>query len=217
MNLVLFDFDKTIINKDSGAAFMRFIIFRNPIRLMFCALAAPLAALFLVHEKTKRVGFSIWLWIATFAMHRKKVVHLRNAFIKAFSNDRTTRVLARAQLAHHFEQGDRIIIVSGASKWIVRKLIAQLALTHTELICSEEKRFAFGMVCTFHCISSNKVLRLTETVATANYNSITGYSDSASDIPMLNICSQRIVINPTKRCLKKFTHVFHNDMKIKKW
>lgn len=219
MNLVLFDFDKTIVNKDTGAAYIKFMLCRNPLRLLAAIVSLVFTAPFLLHAKTKYVCFSTLLYLATMGMSPRKIICLRKAFIKKYLNDASTTIYqsARIQLASHLQDADKIVVVSGASLWMVKSVFKQSALPNVDFVCSEEKYTCKGLVSKFHCYGSNKVERIQQLYNVEQYDSIVGYSDSAADIPILRLCAKRYIVNPRDRCLTKFSKSFNSGMEVVHW
>jgi len=219
MNLVLFDFDKTIINRDTGAAYMNFMLRRNLLRFLFCLLSLPIATPFLFHTKTRYIGFSLLLWLATLGISTRKIIRLRKSFIRTFLNDCSTIIFKDAvqKLSLHSSNSDEIVVVSGASEWMVKAIFSQKSLPKVKFACSKETLLFGGLVSKFHCYSHNKVKRIQELFDCERYNLVIGYSDSSTDIPMLKVCSQRYIVNPTPRCLRKFTKSFSRKMVVLNW
>ncbi len=219
VNLVLFDFDKTIISRDTGAEYMKFMLARNPFRFAACLLACPFVLPLLLFDKAKFVGYSIWLWLATIGMPIKKVIKLRKEFITQYLESEKTVVYQQAveTLNAHIQTLDRVVLVSGASEWMVKKVFAQLALPQVEFACSQEARLAGGMVSRFHCYAKNKVKSIHQLLNLDNYQSIIGYSDSSVDIPILALCTHRFIVNPKQSCLKKLNKSFDQSMTVVSW
>lgn len=219
VNLILFDFDKTIINKDTGAEYMKFMVQRNPIRFVLCFFALPYTLPFLILNKTKFIGFSVLLWLVTCGMSPKKVAKLRKRFINSYLENNATVIYKNAidKLISHTQNNDTVVIVSGASEWMVKRIIAKLCIPKLEVACSEETRLAGGMVSKFHCYSTNKVERIKMRYNLEEYETIIGYSDSSIDIPLLRLCNQQIIVNPRPYCSTKLTKSFEKSMKIVKW
>lgn len=219
MNLVLFDFDKTIVNRDTGAAYMKFMLCRNPLRLFLCCLALPVCVPFLLHSKTKYIGFSILLWLATFGMSLRKVIRLRKAFIRRYLNEPSTIIFKDAlqHLQLLTSNNHKVVVVSGASDWMVKAIFTHASLPKVDFVCSHEMCFFGGMISKFHCYASNKVKRVRELYNLEIYDSIIGYSDSSVDIPILALCNRRVNINPKPRCLKKLSTSFDSAIEVLHW
>lgn len=219
MNLVLFDFDKTIINKDIGAAYMKYMLVRNPCRLAACVVMTPFVLLFLPFNNAKFIGYSVWLWLVTVGMSNKKLVGFRNKFITQFLDSETTMLYEKAveRLVVHTQNMDTVVVVSGASSWMVKKVFTRMSLPKVGFACSKEGKLAGGMVSHFHCYSQNKVVRINQLFNINDFSSIIGYSDSAVDIPILTLCTTRVVVNPQKKCLFKLRKSFNHAMSVVKW
>ncbi|MFZ8199965.1 HAD-IB family phosphatase [Alteromonas portus] len=219
MNLVLFDFDKTIINRDTGAAYVKFMVCRNPMRLSMCFITTPLYIPFLLHKNTKFIGFSIILWLATFGMSIKKVVRLRRSFIRRYLNESATIIFKDAvqHLQLHTSNADQVVVVSGASQWMVKAIFVAASLPKVEFVCSEEAHLFGGFICKSHCYASNKVKRVRKLYNLEKYDSIIGYSDSSVDIPILKLCDRRYIVNPKARCFEKFSKSFNKTMSVLNW
>ncbi|MBU2978734.1 HAD-IB family phosphatase [Alteromonas sp. C1M14] len=218
-SLVLFDFDKTIVSTDTGTAYMKFMLLRSPLRLIACLLASPLVLVFLPFNKTKCISFSILLWLFTVGMPFRKVATLRSKFMARHLENTSTVVYQHAveRIRKHVKNKDRVVVVSGASQWMVKKVFAHLSLPQVEFACSQETRFIGGMISRFHCYAENKVKRIKPCLSFTNYQSIIGYSDSAVDIPLLALCTHRFIVNPKPNCLKKLTKSFNQSMSVVDW
>ena len=70
--LVVFDFDHTLYDGDSGSHLFATLIKRNPLRLLAALLVTPIAGPLVAMLPTRRAGISIYVWIATFGMHRAR-------------------------------------------------------------------------------------------------------------------------------------------------
>ncbi len=219
VNLVLFDFDKTIINRDTGEAYIWFMLKRSRIRSFFVLLVLPLVFPFLLFSKAKFIAFSILLWLLTTGMSERKQAGLRRQFIREYLDDGNTRIFSAATeaLRKHCEKGDEIVIVSGASIWMVRKIVAATGMPVSLFLCSRERRFLSGRICRFHCYARNKVGEIERRFKLQNYAQIIGYSDSAADIPLLTLCDKRVLVNPSSRCQQKFNAAFCGNADVVSW
>ncbi len=215
----LFDFDKTIINKDTGLAFILFALLRHPARTLIAILCTPFAALCFASIKTRFIGNSIYLWIATCGLSLKETVFLRRQFIDFYLQQSSVTFFSEAiaALKEHTAKGQAVYIVSGSSTWMVKGLMQRLGFKDIVILGSEEKRFAGGMVANLHCFAENKVKKLQAYLADSESAFCSGYSDSASDIPLLSLCHNKHAINPSSRSKKKFIKAFGHDIKMLLW
>lgn len=223
-SIALFDFDKTIVNKDIGFEFVVYALKNNIFRLLLAIPLFPLAFLSYISVSHRYIGNSFFLWVSTFALSPKKIIKLRREFITDYFQSPRIKVYpdALAKIKHHHRAGDKIIIASGASRWMVigvlRKLkINNILVNDILVVGSKEKYYLTGMICTEHCYSSNKKRMIQRRVKLDSYPAVTGYSDSSADIPMLSLCNVRYLINPSNKSLSKYKKTFRNDFKLLKW
>lgn len=80
--LVVFDFDHTLYDGDSGSHLFAWLIKRNPLRLLVALLASPILGPMVAMLPTRRRGVSGYVWIATFGLHRTREF---NRFIDAYA------------------------------------------------------------------------------------------------------------------------------------
>jgi phosphatidylglycerophosphatase C len=215
----LFDFDKTIVSKDTGFEFILFALKRNKLRALFAIIALPFALLFFTSNRLRFIGNSTFLWLATCGLNRKNIAVLREQFISDYLRTQNVKVypLAIARIKQHQANNDQVIIASGSSKWMVKKTFIKLGISNITIIGSREMYFFQGMVANEHCYSKNKIKMIRKIVELDQFAKITGYSDSSADIPLISLCDTKMVINPKIRCLRKFKKSFGNDFKVLHW
>jgi len=217
--LILFDFDKTIINKDTGFEFIFYALKRNIIRTSAAIIMAPIAFLFHISNRYRYIGNSIFLLIATCFNSKREIVNLRKSFIEKFLDEPGVIIFADALSTIKKLQatGCEIFIVSGASKWIVSKVVNRIGLNDITIIASKETYCFKGMIGLEHCYSNNKIRMIDRIIDIDEASTVIGYTDSSSDIPLLSMCSTRNVINPTKRCETKIRNAFDGDVVVINW
>jgi len=108
----------------------------------------------------------------------------------------------RAVKAHH-DAGDFVAIVTGATRYVAEPVAAELGVTH--VICSELEIDAAGCF-TGHvieplCYGLGKIERTAKIAAREGFEieEATFYSDSITDLPLLEVVKEPIVINPDRR------------------
>ena len=108
----------------------------------------------------------------------------------------------RRAVQQHVQAGDFVAIVTGATRYVAEPVAAELGIEH--VICSvleiEEGRFT-GRVVEPLCYGLGKVQR-TSLIAERHgfkLEESSFYSDSITDLPLLEVVSAPIVINPDRR------------------
>ena len=218
-SVVLFDFDKTIVNKDTGYCFIVYALHRNVFRSILAILVLPLAWIPYLSDRSRYLGNSLFLWLATVGINTNRLTELKQEFIADFVTAPTFRLFKDAitTIEQHMNNGHQIIIVSGSSEWMVKDTLRALDLPQIDIIASTEKYMLGGLVSGFHCYAQNKVTAVQKSLNLDAYSSIIGYSDSVSDIPMLSLCSDKHIVNPSAASKRRFSKTFGNDFKMHMW
>lgn len=217
--LALFDFDKTIVNQDTGLAYVVFALRRNPLRLLSALLVFPVALLFFSSRKTRYISNAIFLWIATVGQSNFKINNIRAEFVSCYLSSKRVVVYQQAveEINTYLNQGATLVIITGCFEQLVMDILVKLDLAQVFVLGSSEFRKFGGMITDFHCFSSNKLKRLKTVYELKSFQKIVGYSDSAADIPMLSICDDKFIINPSKRSLDKIKQAFEHNIVVLNW
>lgn len=109
----------------------------------------------------------------------------------------------RRAVRRHQQGGDVVAIVTGATPYAARPLARELGIEHvvcTELSIDEQGRFT-GEIDPPMCYGEGKIAR-TERVARAHgfdLSDATFYSDSITDLPLLERVREPVAVNPDAR------------------
>ena len=216
--IALFDFDKTIVSRDSGYEFIKHRLSSNIIRKFFAFFVSPVAIFFYLSVRLRFISHSIFMWIATVGLNKKALKNARKKFLQFYClhSDVVVYQDALDKMAFHIAAGHKVYIVSGAPTWAIKKISKRLGIQKCKIIGSIEKSVMGGLIYEQHCYGYKKV-DLVSDVILQNPQKIYGYTDSAADIPLLSICTHKHVINPTKNHLKKFKRAFGNNFRVFEW
>jgi HAD superfamily hydrolase (TIGR01490 family) len=109
----------------------------------------------------------------------------------------------RQAVKKHCEAGDFVAIVTGATRYVAEPVAAELGIPH--VICSELEvddggRFTGGIVEPL-CYGLGKIERTARIAEREGFSleEATFYSDSITDLPLLEVVKAPIVINPDRR------------------
>ena len=212
----LFDFDYTIVNRDTFATFVRYLFEQEPWRKSLLVIFAPLLLLLGSHKRTKMTRNVMLIWISTLGTTSRRLAEYQQGFVPYFFDQAGGKAYSEAlsALREHQRQGDDVFIVSGAAQWLLEPMCTYLGIDAVTILGTTTKRTLGGMTTDFHCYKQNKVIKLSESGVPHTYQFLTGYSDSAADIPMLKLCHSVHVINPKPSCLQKFDGVFGQQMAL---
>ncbi len=204
--LVVFDFDHTLYDGDSGSHLIRWLIRRSPWRTALAAAAAPLLGPMVGWMPTRRRGISGFLWIGTLGLHRRKELDdLIDVYVDQNAKKLRARLLpvALKALHRHLEANDRVVIATGSPPELARAIMAFVAHEHVPVIGTTTMRKYGAVVARHHCHAEEKV----RMIRAAGYRGpITRvYTDSTNDLPLLRAASDPVVVNPKAGSMARFT------------
>ncbi|MGH8076707.1 MAG: haloacid dehalogenase-like hydrolase, partial [Lysobacter sp.] len=128
--LVVFDFDHTLYDGDSGGHLFAWLIKRSWWRVLLALLLAPGFAPLIAFLPTRRVGIGAFVWAGTIGFHRRRDLdELIDRYVVSHTAQIRQRLLPIALdvLHRHREQGDRVVIATGAPPELARAILAFVA------------------------------------------------------------------------------------------
>jgi phosphatidylglycerophosphatase C len=210
----VFDFDRTIVEIDTGAEFLKQILLRSPVRLALALAATPLAATLAMNRRTLRWGVSVYVWISTFGTSAEQLIARLESFAQQL--DDVVFCEALAALRRHRAAGHRIAVMSGSPAWLVAAVLQRVDGGEFTIVASTWRRFSGGFIAEPHCVREQK-LRMARSAGLPRGLWHSGYTDSTWDIPMLRNCRIRTLVNPSPRTLARFRRAFGNGFEVVRW
>lgn len=119
-------------------------------------------------------------------------------------------------IEEHKRAGRKILVISASPDVMVDHLVKFIFSDDIPVIGSELKRFFGGMIYASYCKREKKVAAAKAHGWPAN-NWQYGYTDCASDIPMLAECEFKYFINPEAKTLKKAKEAFGSGFSVLSW
>jgi phosphatidylglycerophosphatase C len=215
--LVVFDFDHTLYDGDSGSHLVMWLIKRHWLRKLAALLAAPLLLPMIAWLPTRRHGISGFLWIATFGIHRRADMDAAiDRYVQADAAGIRARLLpaALAVLHRHRSAGDRVLVATGAPPELARAILDFVAHEDLPVIGSIGEPFLGGYITGQHCHAANKMRMIWD----AGYDRIAvAYSDSPADLPLLKAARKPVVVNPKASAVATFKRVLPAGTPILNW
>jgi phosphatidylglycerophosphatase C len=194
--LVVFDFDHTLYDGDSGSHLFAWLIRRDWWRIAFALLVAPVCAPLIAFLPTRRHGISVFVWIGSIGL---RDVSDFNAMIDRYVSAHTAQIRQRLLLPaldvlrRHRAAGDRVLIATGAPPELARAMLAFAAHEDLPVIGSIVGPRWGGMGPRRHCHAEMKMTMIRE----AGHGDIAiAYSDSSADLPLLQAARRPVVVNP---------------------
>ena len=215
--LVVFDFDHTLYDGDSGGHLVGWLIRRSAWRSIAAILAAPILLPLVAFLPTRRFGISGFLWIGTLGTHAR---HDLDALIDQYVTHDAANIRARllpkalAVLQRHRDAGDDVLVATGAPPELARAILDFVAHQDLPVIGSLSRPFLGGLVTREHCHHENKM----RMVRAAGHGPIeVAYSDSAADLPLLLAARAPVVVNPKRGRVDMFRRVLPPGTPILNW
>lgn len=201
MRAALFDMDRTLIRKETGSLYVRYQL--------------------AIGEATRRDMARVLYWVAQYTLGvidapdvaRRALLPLRGTPEMAlaarcddwFRRHVETHVcdLGRRAVEHHRERGDLLAIVTGASPYVARPLARRLGIPHivTSELEVDDRGIFTGRFVEPLCYGAGKIVRAKRLADEHGFDlaEATFYSDSYTDLPLLEVVAEPIIINPDMR------------------
>ena len=215
--LVVFDFDHTLYDGDSGSHLFAWLLKRNPLRLAAAVLATPLLGPLVAMLPTRRRGISGYVWIATFGLRgARQFNRIIDQYVHRHEEHIRARLLPQALDAFkaHRDAGDRVVVATGAPPELAREILRFVAQHEVPVIGSEVGPRAGAMIATRHCHNEEKMRMLRE----RGYANIErSYTDSSADLPLLLAARSPVVVNPKPGKVAFFRQVLPPGTPILNW
>ncbi len=216
--LVVFDFDHTLYDGDSGSHLFKWLIERAWWRVLLALLVAPIAGPMVAFLPTRRAGISVFVWVGTLGVRDRVALDaLIDRYVASHVEAIRARLLPLALdvFRRHRERGDRVLVATGAPPELARAILAFTAHEDVPVIGTLLGPKLGGMGVQRHCHFRMKMTMIraagyTQPVASA-------YSDSSADLPLLQAAAKPVVVNPKAARVALFRRVLPPGTPILNW
>ncbi len=183
---VVFDMDGTLMYGDSGAQLIHHLIERNLWRRVLAVVIAPLGFALMAIASTRRVGVSMFFWVATVGTSESQFNASVVQFVATHAPQRIEIAISAVQAA--LDSGADVTIATGAFQALAEQLVATLQLRGApRVVGSTIRRFGGGFVARLQANGIFKLQRLAECGVEPPF--ACAWSDSRADLPLL--CAAR--------------------------
>ena len=198
MNLAIFDLDNTLIGGDSDHAWGEFLCEKGIVDSEEYSRANDY-----FYEQYQKGGLDI-LEFLDFALRPLAALDrdMLNELHQQFMQDKIEPIIlpkALELLQNHKNRGDYLLIITATNHFVTSPIAKRLGVDEIIATNPEEIQGQFtGKVSGTPCFQSGKVTRLSDWLET-NEHSLDGsyfYSDSHNDLPLLNMVTHPIAVNP---------------------
>ena len=215
--LIVFDFDHTLYDGDSGSHLFAWLIRRRWWRQLLALLLAPVFGPMVAFLPTRRVGISGFVWAGTVGLHRVRDLDtLIDAYVAIHVEDIRARLLPVAlEVFHaHRARGDRVVVATGAPPELARAILAFAAHEDVPVVGTLAGPRLGAVVAARHCHNEEKMRMLRE----LGWGDIDiAYSDSSADLPLLRAARSPVVVNPKHGAIELFRRELPAGTPILNW
>ncbi|HXK19819.1 MAG TPA: haloacid dehalogenase-like hydrolase [Polyangiaceae bacterium] len=195
-SVVVFDFDGTLVSRDSFIDFSLRYCLRRPLRLLLIGAVLPAAALLRLRSST--AASSALLWAMTVGSSTRRFVLALRTYAKgtlpAYASDAIF-----AELSRHLRDGSRVVIATGTLPTLVRGLLRARELGMLPIVGSRLRRQWGGLVVATHCVGRAKVAELRKQLGIVAWSNV--YTDSFADRSLLRGARDITLVSPSERTL----------------
>lgn len=216
--LVVFDFDHTLYDGDSGSHLFKWLIERNGWRVLLALLVAPVAGPMVAWLPTRRAGISVFVWVGTLGVRDRAALDaLIDRYVASHVEAIKARLLPLAlDVFHqHRERGDCVVVATGAPPELARAILAFVAHQDVPVIGTLLGPKLGGMGALRHCHHAMKMTMIRGAGYTAPV--ARAYSDSSADLPLLQAAEKPVVVNPKAARVAMFRRVLPAGTPILNW
>ncbi len=216
--LVVFDFDHTLYDGDSGSHLFKWLIERAWWRVLLALLVAPVAGPLVAWLPTRRAGISVFVWTGTIGVRDRAALDaLIDRYVASHVEAIRARLLPLAlDVFHqHRERGDRVLVATGAPPELARAILAFVAHEDVPVIGTLLGPRLGGMGVLRHCHHAMKMTMIRAAGFTQPVEA--AYSDSSADLPLLQAARKPVVVNPKAARVDMFRRVLPSGTPILNW
>jgi phosphatidylglycerophosphatase C len=196
--VVVFDLDLTLTNRDTAGGFFRWLLRRQPWRLLLTLVAVPMLAF----GRGKWVALRYMVWVATLGQSEGRLQELLQIHIDEVLH--TPAPIFRGdglnRLSWHVAQGHRVVVATGCLEDLAKALLHRVGYGHVAVVGSTLQPYLGGMARKEHCFGATKISMLTQRGFPPPWAMT--YTDSESDLPVLRLCEQRFLVNPNSKSVR---------------
>jgi phosphatidylglycerophosphatase C len=213
---VVFDFDGTLVSRDTGYEFNKWLIRRSWVRVSLLVVFAPVIGLLVSNARSRIYGINIASIIASCAQ-RSSLFQLRKAFLEYYFNEGGARAFRQGiEELHENQRSHSVVVISGCPDWLLYGALKYLGINRVKSIGSQCRVCCGALVFTQHCYHKNKV-RMARLAGLDPKTWIRGYSDNTADIPMLELCHTQVLVNAAPEKLRKFKSRLNGQIEFRAW
>jgi phosphatidylglycerophosphatase C len=193
-DVVVFDFDGTLVTRDSFLDFAFRYCARRPARLLMVLALLPLALPLALHSRQR--GASVLLWAITLGTSTRSFAAALRRYAKETLPSYANEAIF-VELASQIRAGNRVVIATGTMPLLVRGLLSARKLDALPIVGTRLRRSFGELVAETHCVGGTKVRELQRKLGIGQWSTV--YTDSFADRALLSRAKSITLVSPSKR------------------
>lgn len=197
-SVVVFDFDGTLVNRDSFFDFSVRYCIERPARLLLIAAVLPVVAVSTL--RSNEAALSVLLWAMTLGASTRRLVRELRRYgrdtLPSFANEAIF-----AELTEHVRVGNRVLIATGSVPLLVRALLTARGLPWVSIAGTRLRRKWGGLVAETHCTGRTKVRELNRRFGITHWTAV--YTNSFADRPLMDGTLDITLVGPSRGTLRR--------------
>jgi phosphatidylglycerophosphatase C len=198
VNVVVFDFDGTLVSRDSFLDFALAYCARRPLRLLLLVTLLPIALPLALRSWRRAAAVLVWgltLGTSTLSFARALQRYARET-LPNYANDAIF-----VELSAQIGAGHRVVVATGSMPLLVRGLLRARKLPLIPIVGSRLRRRWGGLTTETHCIGKTKVRELQRKLGISEWSAV--YTDSFADRSLLSGARSITLVSPSGRTLRR--------------
>lgn len=211
---VVFDLDDTLVASDSFARFLLHLLRRSPARLTLVVLTAPTWLLLGGRRSSRLHADRLVIWAATVGLSPARFEALLRTFAAQHAGVESGRriTIALQRLHEHLAAGDRVVIATACAEPLAREVCKVLDLHGVEVVASTFTAHRWRLPHAVPARGRQKVQALQDAGIELPVDH--AYSDSLSDLPLLQAARTAHLVRPSRRHLPLLLRELGSDVEV---
>ena len=208
--VVVFDFDGTLVNRDSLFDFSVRYCLKRPARLLLLAAVLPWAGLRAL--RSPEAALSVLLWAMTLGASTRSLVRELRRYGREVLPSYANEVIF-GELTRHVRAGDHVLIATGSVPLLVRALFTARGLPWLPIAGTRLRRKWGGLIAETHCTGETKVRELRRRFGIHHWSAV--YTNSFADCPLMRDTSDITLVGPSPRTLQRTRRLVGRDTALR--
>lgn len=196
--VVVFDFDGTLVRRDSFMDFALRYCASRPLRLLVVAPLIPLSLLLALRSE-RRAG-SLLLWAMTVGVPTRSFALAMMEYARNTLPKHANEAIF-GELVRHVEAGRRVVIATGTMPLLVRTLLKERRMGPLPIVGSRVQRRWGGFVAATYCTGQMKARELRRRLSIADWSSV--YTNSFADRSLLIRARDITLVDPSRSTIER--------------